>query len=543
MSINFQNAVPSAFVVPQPISTSKAVLRKTLIELLPTEQTTYKPNENNIIRFNVSSNSDFLIGDESYLRFELQRTDNVAGQDQNATLDVGGIHAKFKSIEIRALQSGMLIQRYDNYNRYQSLKRMLTESAEDVEYKGQSYGDSIADRDYSAAYSSGEWEVLSFTAGSVAVSGTGVALGVGGRAMSEVKPGDIIFVQGVGAIAAFGVVFSITDDSNIVLATAAGAAIVANAANKAYVLRQRLQQSARMTAIATSNTSVTLTMKPMVSILEHALPLFIMKGGIEIKLELDLADRVYKTGVDVEDSTTANGYQISNPRYMAMMMTPHPDIVDEYVQQWKQPGGIQFYMPGVRTRRVTYSPSEANQVNLQVHPGVRSARRVYAIIQDSNIAEGSSTLSRSLDSISLCHRGNATTYQFKVGAHEFPNRDLAVNATSWEAFEQLKPISGGKFRFSPLDWQTSDRNAVKIAADTLTLPIEKFYVFTADLSRDNGFDSALSGSDISVVPLDMDLSLSASWASLGFTGSPTVYFFIEHDAYLRLASEGMLVMN
>jgi hypothetical protein len=545
MSINFQNAIPSNFVVPQPISTSKAVLRKTLIELLPTEQVEYKPNESNILRFNISSNSDFFIGNESYLRFNLKRTDGVAAQNGFASLDVGGVHCSWKSIEVRALQSGMLIQRYDNYNRYQALKRLISESAEDVEYKGQSYGDSNCSEDYSKSYCSGEWKLMSGTSANVAVTANVVATGAGGRAMSEVSIGDLIYIQDATGLSAFSKVATISTDESFTVSPAVNN-IAAAANNKLYVFRTNLQESARKVAIRTSGTDVVLTMDlSMISALRHALPLFLMKGGLEIRLELDLADRVYKCGADVEDATTANNFTVSNPRLMAMMMTPHPDIVDEYVQQWKQPGGLMFYIPGVRTRRNTYSATEGNQVNLQVHPGVRSARRVYVILQDSNIAEGSTALARSLDSISLCHRGNATQYQFKIGAHEFPNRDLAVSAESWEAFEQLKTISGAgsSFRLSPQDWQSSQRNAIKIAADTQTGTIEKHYVFAADLSRDNGFDASLSGTDVSIVPLDMDISLSASWASLGFTGTPTAYFFIEHDSYLRIASEGMLVMN
>ena len=60
MSADFQNAVPRNFLIPQPVSTSKSVLRKTLMEMLPNEQTTYSPADNNIITFNISSNISYL---------------------------------------------------------------------------------------------------------------------------------------------------------------------------------------------------------------------------------------------------------------------------------------------------------------------------------------------------------------------------------------------------------------------------------------------------------------------------------------------------
>ena len=58
MSINFDNAIPAAMGIPEHMSSSKSILRKSLLEVLPTEQSVYGPGLNERIRFNISSNSD-----------------------------------------------------------------------------------------------------------------------------------------------------------------------------------------------------------------------------------------------------------------------------------------------------------------------------------------------------------------------------------------------------------------------------------------------------------------------------------------------------
>jgi hypothetical protein len=274
-----------------------------------------------------------------------------------------------------------------------------------------------------------------------------------------------------------------------------------------------------------------------------------MKGGIEIRFELERGERAFHSwGLDVEDiSASLMNYTLTTPRFMAMMVQPHTDIIDEYVAQWKSSEGLLYSIPSVRTRR--YTGGNDSSVSIQQQVGVRSARKVYTIQQDNLIAESNEALGQSQQSISLCHRGNVTGWQYKVGSHEYPNREVKCDDESLECLEQLKLVSGSQhFRFSPGDWYspaagTGARNQFKVLADTVASDA-KFWVMAADLSRDNGFDSNLTGVDLSIVPLDLTITRDAVWRTqTAFTGSVIYWMFVEHDSFLKLQVDQLSVFN
>lgn len=561
MSVNFKNAIPSEMVIRQPVSSSKSILRKNLMEVQPHDSAVHSPGSNEIIRFNVSSNSDFLLGHESYFRFRLRRTLPLSTTlDNSASLDVGGVHALFKSIEVRSLSTGTLLQRYDNYNRYYSLKSMTQQSPEEVEYMGGQYGDSVHDRYMTDAHKSGEYLTPTGTiAGAVFTDNGNLLVGTAdsGRALSEFSVGDLVRVQTVAAEAEYpyiGRVDSVTDDDNVVLDPAPTATIVAGNISHIRVEKRHERQPARQWALKTygaasagvdATNDKVLEFRPLVSFLDQSIPLFLMRGGIEIAFELENADRCIKSGLDIQADAGSQGYQITNPRYMAMMATPHPDIVDEYVQQWKSEAGLVYSIPSVKTRRIQGNSGNTNN-NIQMHPGVRSARKVYTLVQDSDISEGSDALARSENSVSMGIRSLINKYQYKVGSHEYPNRPVDLQAAgqalySTEALEQLRLVSeSSKFRFSPEEWM--GLNTLKIANDTKVSAESRFWCMCADLSRDNGAKSGLTGADLSVVPLDLEFERSAVYPAT-YTGNPVYYSFIEHDAYLKLSSAQLSVMN
>jgi hypothetical protein len=136
-SINVPNVVANVLEQKEIASSSRSVLRRSLVEYLPTQQTDYAIGGNEIIRIPIAG-EDMLIGPESFLQFKIVTTINDA---QIQSLDEGGAHTLFKSVEIRTLQTGSLIQRYDNYNRYYALKRSLNMDEHDVAISGYAQGD------------------------------------------------------------------------------------------------------------------------------------------------------------------------------------------------------------------------------------------------------------------------------------------------------------------------------------------------------------------------------------------------------------------
>ena len=539
MSLNFKNAVPTAMTIRKPSSTSKGIKRKELMEIPPTEQSTYSPSGNTLMRFVLSSNNAFVSGAESYLRFKLQR-DTADTYGTTPSLDVGGAHSLFKSIEVRHLGTGALIQRADEYATMAALMMSIHQTPEDVEYAGHSYGDSISGKPYGNPWKSNTFN-LSSTIASVTTTGTALVLGAAGHALTEVEAGDLIHLSSivVGASGVFEVA-SVTSDTAIVLKTAVGANTTATDAKYIFVEKRNKQVSSRNRAVEVISTDYTVCMKSMMSVLQQTLPLFLIPNGIEIQFELQNANLSLSTNLPVADSATAHSYLISTPRYMAMMVEPNSDIIDEYVSQWNTDAGLIYNIPSMRYRRQTGVAGDED-VNYQVNVGVRSARRVYTVIQDTLISETIGNTVRGNESLSTFVRSNVTSFQYKIGSSEFPNRAVICDAYSPEAFEHLKQVAQTRgVRFPLSDWQ--DVNALPLSASAATAQATKF-IMAADLSRDNGLGSNLTGSDLSRVPLDLELKRTGTHAASSLTGAPVIKMFVEYDAYLKLNKSQVVVMS
>ena len=561
-STDFENAVPSGMMIDQPVSTSKAIIRKQLVEILPQNQNSFVYGDNDIMKFNISSNRDFLSGKESYLRMDLY-TSAVADSRHRAALDVGGVHSLFKSIEVRSLASGILIQRYNDYNRYQAVYRMLNQTEAEVNQCGYIEGDSVHDRvGANNVLSNSHWRDITLMAPAIAavtISNLG-AVAVIAAAHAYVSEGDWVqfeyarsgtdhqyYQAQVVEVAVGGTIIYLSPPPPLAI-------IATELEGKIYKL-ERHGVPARCAALqgASSTSAVRVCMTPLLSFLQHDIPLFLMKGGFEISFELDAGYRAICSNNTITQSATAQSYTIANPRFMGMMVTPHPDIVQEYVTQWKQPSGLVYSIPSVKTRVVQRSQM-FNDV-IQVNIGVRSGRRVLTIQQPKNIALTDSTLCRASKSLSTWVRGYISKFQYKIGSHEFPNRDVICDEYSMEAYQHLCSMYGNKsMRLNPQEW--SSRNEIPISDTVSRVHESTKFIMAADLSRDNGAGGGLTGSDLSIVPLDLEferrLNFDAAWShnddvtgTVGGALDTTVvyYIFVEHDAYLRLSSEQVVVMN
>ncbi len=552
-NVEFENAIPAEFVLAKPTSTSRAILRKNLMEILPNEQTTFDPTGNSIMRFQVSSNSDVLSGPESYFRFDFEQT--TASQDGNVLLDVGGIHCLFKNIEIRAIGSGILLQRYDAYNKYNAMQSLLLDDPNTIEFNAWPNLDSMPDNLNDVSYR----DALQALTGTYAVATTGVITGTSSLLETELAEGDQIYIYGDAAGEVHvGFITSVTDEDTAEVSPAPAVAITAGAVM--YKLAADSSSSLTPRARAGTGSKVTVTVKPNLSLLQHYLPLFLLSGGIEFSFELELAGRAFmgkhSASYIASESDDAMGYQITNPRMYAMMITPHPDIADEYVRQWQSADGLIYEIPSVRYRRYTGTATDQN-VTISINPGVRSARKVYMVVQDSSLAEGSSTSSVAnlYPACSEFQRDLITSFQVLIGSSEYPNRAIVLQASSdalatasvqesLELREQLKQVSGnaGPNRISWSDW----RDAYPIVTVTTSPPTyeSRHLIFGVDLSRDNGVNGSLTGTDLSVVPMLVQIERSAAHNdSSRMPGSPLHHFFILHDSFLKISSSQVSVMN
>lgn len=479
-NVEIENAIPSDFVIEKPTSTSRAILRKSLQEILPSEQVQFSPTGNSIIRFQISSNSDILSGPESYFRFVVQQ--QTAGQDGDAVLEVGGVHSLIKNAEIRFLGSGISVQRSDAYNKYNALKSLLLDDPVVVDSAGWTYGDAMSDALVENEANGG---YIGLTGTNAVITTAGAFSITGGLLLSEVQIGDEIMVNGAtGNDQAYvGRVIAIASATAMTVSPAPVTAL-SSTGGLAFVKRTKGALTSR--ARASVGKEVVLCMKLRMSLLQQHLPLFLLSGGIEISLELEYGYRAFQTrasiGISAANTAVGADYYIKLPRFFAMMLTPHPDIVDEYIRQWQSPEGLVYSIPSVRYRRQT-STSQTDD-SLSINPGVRSARRAYMVIQSSGLAEGASTSygANLYGSVSSFQRDKVTEFQVQVGSSLYPNRPVKMYAsdvptftaatgvwasssgtaddytTSGEAFEmreQLKNICGnyGSSRIKYEDWR------------------------------------------------------------------------------------------
>jgi hypothetical protein len=367
----------------------------------------------------------------------------------------------------------------------------------------------------------------------------------------QVKPGDCLI--------AYGVEFPVTavTEHTVTVADVSGGGNAAQIADigsvssgdkltdrNIKVKQVNCQPSARqfVSAVSDSDNAINLEFRPLMSLMAYSVPLFLMKGGLEIRFELEDGARAFveHTSQEVGLNGVSFQYEITTPRLMAMMVRPHRDIIDEFVQQWRSEDGLVYHIPSVRTRRVN-GAGETGNVNLQMNPGVRSGNRVYTIIQDSDIAEGSGAQARANQSISLFSRSGITKFQYKVGAHEYPNRDVNCDNYSSEAFEQLTQTANGVGgRLIQGDWTSFGNVYISQAKRAFD---SRHFILSADLSRDKSAQGVLSGVDLSIVPLDLQFERSGTHASIGYEGSPAYYTFIEHDAFLKINQQQMAIMS
>jgi hypothetical protein len=567
----FKPAAPLQFTQFSPSSTSSFIQKKHLAEILPNEQTEYSYGSNEIIRFNISSPRAFLYGQESYFRWKFQSTSDAA-LDGKLILDEGGMHALIRSVEVRSLSSGVLLQRYDNYNRYVAVKKNGM-SAKLIEEGGNFDADSVpyscintdgVDVDWVYAYGdhideaanpyNNDLDVIADPNKVIMLDGF-----KGADPATTFLTGDKVHYFNTTQSTVFTV--TMAEDATL---KAAGIYkfkfledVTASVNNNVIELRKITptfpdENAARKKAVAVSgaNGEYTWCFQIQASALLQTLPLFVMKNGIEIAIELENPVRVMYVDKGFDNFNDESfDYKISTPRFMAMMVQPIQEVIDQYVDAWQSPNGLMYAIPSVRTRRLT-GKKDAGDENFQMNVGVRAARKVYTIVQDSKNNEGNDKRTKAFPAISMMPRGGIKAFQYKVGAMEFPHRKVNVDNVGSEALLHLANVYPTDFfRFTYKDW-SENVGAVeyKLSATPSYLLSPPRFIMATDLSRDQGPNSALTGVDLSINALDLVVEREEFYQKEissveGEAGNPVYFNFIEHDSYMKIQASGISVFN
>lgn len=530
VNIDIENVIPSDYLLANATSTSRAILRKSQVRIQPIEQTTFTPKGTRHIRFVVSSNTDICLMNESYFEFRM----TLDSQADAPVFDKGGFHCAIKRLEVSASNTGARIMSIDNYNRYFSLMSQIFHSEDFVEKHGCKYGDS---KWLVESNSTSGPHTYTNTSGNIAmVNATSTVTGLDVGLQELIQPGDLIVLEGYTyevATWASATSLTTTDSNNDGVAHATDTIIIIKSG------KNRRNDPHNSTGV-----SEVITFRPFAAIFDHALPLFLMRNGILIDIELEFGSRCLIPTVGLSAAKTAPTYTISNPRFVGMMSTAHREIQEEMVAQWQTTSGLMYYIPSVLTLR-TQLAATSQDSTIQLNAGVRSARRVFAIVQDSKVSEGDNEQTYRLGAISRSLRSKIRTFQLQVGTSFFPLTKVDCEFGTVPAIRQLRTVVGDKMvlRDGCDVWEESYPflDSAKTGISTQS----KFFPMAFDLSKDMGPHSALTGVDLSHVPMQLIIERSDTYnnATDALEGNPIYYIFVEYDSWLHLTSEQTVVIR
>ena len=292
--------------------------------------------------------------------------------------------------------------------------------------------------------------------------------------------------------------------------------------------------------------------------------LFLIKGGIQIILELDDPNRVLISGVDpgywsnsqiaaagtvTSNTSCSMSYTITSPRFLAMMSTPEPSQMRNYVSRWNSDSGLVYYCAGLKIQKISYTGNETDSY-LRFNMGVRSCRRMWLGITSQHYSEASDALTACVDSFATYLKTSAQYFQVAVGSHFFPLRRLQVDDLALEAHWYWRAINGDYAPISATsieayEWSPQDRVYNTINTSGQCQEATKF-MFTMDFSRSDYQYAYLTGIDLSIVPLDVTINRYSGHGSQ-FSGLPsdvpTVYVCcVQYDMFIRMSSQQISVL-
>lgn len=547
-SLQVKDLVPHDMVVPSIHSASSSVIRRRKAEILPNAQLSYKWGGSDRIEFNIQSPSDFLDTMNSYLRFELRTTGlSAAGvNDINRSLNTGGAHALFKSMELR-LPSGVSLELIQDYNKYYAINSYATHSADYVKYVEHASGDSLAylpRQDDSVEFNrklTGGWTI-------VADDETITSAAANGNAVAEISVGDELQARDLNTnrIVWTGRVHEVTDDDNLEVTPAPDQKVDSDDAE--LYARQRPARQAVCNSVNTllTQTGIVVSMKPMLQLLnmKELLPLFLLKGGIQLTCEL--ADPVYALRISDNDkipvATAALDYQIENPRFIAEFVQGSESTVKQYISMYNADA---IHYPFLATRHYMSTQDGSNSdISFAHNVNLRSLRYALAVCENNRSntkSSAASSLSNTYvyDSIGTFLDAKISSYQWKSGSEQFPLVKVdSSDASLTEPFVELQKTFnqyGGllyKPRFEPSEWRK-----VNINSDTGASDESHRFIMSTRFDR-MGF---LSGYDSSIGTMNLHLETSDDFKVAGQIKPRYVHVFYVSDAILSIGISGVMI--
>ena len=546
-SLIVRDVVPLDMVIPPIASASAHIVRRRKVEILPNAQVDYTFAGNNRIEFSIQSPTDFIDTMNSYVRLNLVCT-GASAVDTTPTryLSTGGVHALFKSIELR-LPSGVSLELISEYAKYYAANSYATQSKSHVNHVGNTEGDSFSHRavrwddDDSA-----ELALLDATGIMAAVSAIAIATGivtVASMAAGSIKIGDRLqFKNAAGLILYESTVKTVAATGTFTVFTLVDAPVVDPGA--CYIFKA--PQAAREVA---ANNSVLLTMKPLLQLLSmpELFPLFLLKGGYQLVMEL--ADPAYALQQDTQlipSTADTLGYTISNARFVAEMVQPSEDIIRQYIALYNDD---KIVYPYISSRHyLNTDDGSAGDKSFAHNVNLRSLRYVVGVCESvlsntkrAGVLNEDSTYAN--DSVGTFLDGKITSYRWSAGSDSFPQ--LKVNCSDLmlaEPFAELQKTFGQhgsvlfEPRFTPSQWRKQNRNLAPVATRKSDASIR--FMMTTRFDR----GGLLTGYDSSVGTMNVDMEVSAANVVGVSASSPRyLHWWYCADTLISVGNSGIVV--
>lgn len=477
--VSIKHLIPSEFVLQDPASVSKAIIKRDLLRIPAFNPGPYGIGANNHTTFRLSSPQDFIDFTNSY--FEATLTSSAVG----TAFDLGliGIHSLFDRIEVRGL-GNIQIQEQQNYPDWAALWQRLYR---DHDYN---YAEGIVDgRDVHVNAIIDAPNIRSKT----------ISFDVNENVLAQVA-------ADVDTLTA-----ALAQKIDSAYATFGGALVFSQASSA----QARINTTAKI-----------LHFRPRLSFFKMMFPLFLSKSGIEIKFYYS-ASPVLGTSAAAFGAIVAPVLRVTQFDMWANFVTPHPDVLAEYTEQWQSPQGLIYYLPSVRYQEMTNDTSTDTTMSLQFN--VRSGRRLLQVCKPTTINYDDAAPAWSSD-VALFPRTGIDKYQARVGAFQYPSERVD---NVLRMYENLLLSNGGKLSMTAQDWYRT--TSYQFVAGSVPVDDLFNFIMVHDFSRYSGVGSEMTGLDLSTVPIDIYIYRTAAWPLP--LGKYRYASFLEYDAFLKLSSQ------
>ncbi len=604
MATNFEleAAVPERFLLDPPMSSAKLVVKRSVKEFLPADNTTF--TEEGVVPFIVSSTDSFWEANTARLKAQIDWSYTLNANYYNIyyILERGGWASLIKQVDIYATMNNQLIDRLQNWN----TKKCLDSYLDMEEFTMNPFNNSIRETNravnfpgnalaYRIPMNSAEVTskpnstidsqvlVIDFDVATPNLLTTGI-----------LRVGDRITALGLW----FGTVVRIASATQIFVTRDGGSEIVGGGAAtkiyKLYIIRNSVPARSLWNPSANtsflvgngfpagnvvgsregtpSSGSMTIMFNLDIHIFKIMMPLFVIPGGFRFEFTLEKANRAfytdntdYSTGAGAwGDNSSSLTYSIKYPRLLIDMTTPNEATQEAYVKQFESPSGLIYPLHSYRIKSFSGGAADLSST-YQISGGLRSVEKIFIMVKDSAMIQSSSNDFRVRDNncLSMAISDYIKSYQFKVGTQDFPARPVNVNTTpanltttnTYEWYEHFRRVSGAKQLGLTYDDVTQGR--IYNVAASLNNAAQAYMrdvplIMCADFRRDDSEYGVLTGQDTSITPIDFILernyahnAADVKYASSQKTwpGSPFYETIVTFHQYLRIFSGGINTYN